>query len=400
MSNSSNSDSFFSSSEAKPTQTDNTQNAVDETTDSAIVYCEGLFGEKGGEYATRLLQHSEKYRVISVIDSRYAGSDTGIVLGEDPHGITLRKDLKEALAQIDIIPGALILAAAPTNSDTERQAILSAIENKLNIINAWTPYLSDDEEYVAASEAQGVNLVDLSKPVADAKFVSFTGEIAQVTCPIVAVLGTDTQNGQRDTAIGITRGLNNVGVRTIMVSTGHEGLTQGARYGLVLESIPAEFKEGELEATILRAFKEENPEMIIVEGQGAIGHQEDDTAETILRGAQPGGVVIQHAPKRRQRISNPDLNIPPLSGSVKYTEAFTEENKDQKDIKVIGITLNSENMTNPQLDAAVVWLESNLERPVVEPLTHPTSQLVSMVAGGFPKIKRKLENTAEPEADS
>ena len=140
--------------------------------------------------------------------------------------------------------------------------------------------------------------------------------------------------------------------------------------------------------------------MIIVEGQGAIGHQEDDTAETILRGAQPDAVVIQHAPKRRQRISNPDLNIPPLSGSVKYTEAFTEENKDQKDIKVIGITLNAENMTNPQLDAAVVWLESNLERPVVDPLTHPTSQLVSMVAGGFPKIKRKLENTAEPEADS
>ena len=36
---------------------------------TAVVYCEGQFGEQDGKTANGLVRHSEKYDVLSVIDS-------------------------------------------------------------------------------------------------------------------------------------------------------------------------------------------------------------------------------------------------------------------------------------------------------------------------------------------
>ena len=45
---------------------------------TAIVYCEGQFGEQDGKTANGLVRHSEKYEILSVIDSSRAGADTGL----------------------------------------------------------------------------------------------------------------------------------------------------------------------------------------------------------------------------------------------------------------------------------------------------------------------------------
>ncbi|MFZ3268206.1 MAG: hypothetical protein WA285_06180, partial [Mycobacterium sp.] len=36
---------------------------------TAIVYCEGVFGEQDGKTANGLVRHSQKYEILSVIDS-------------------------------------------------------------------------------------------------------------------------------------------------------------------------------------------------------------------------------------------------------------------------------------------------------------------------------------------
>ncbi|MGL5444587.1 MAG: hypothetical protein ACRDDJ_19210, partial [[Mycobacterium] stephanolepidis] len=47
---------------------------------TAIVYCEGQFGEQDGKTANGLVRHSEKYEILSVIDSLRAGVDAGRLL--------------------------------------------------------------------------------------------------------------------------------------------------------------------------------------------------------------------------------------------------------------------------------------------------------------------------------
>ena len=44
---------------------------------TAVVYCEGNFGRQDGKTANGLVRHSEKYRILSVIDSTRAGRDAG-----------------------------------------------------------------------------------------------------------------------------------------------------------------------------------------------------------------------------------------------------------------------------------------------------------------------------------
>ena len=50
---------------------------------SAIVYCEANFGDIDGKTANGLIRRSEKYDIISVIDSKKAGLDSGMVLDKN-----------------------------------------------------------------------------------------------------------------------------------------------------------------------------------------------------------------------------------------------------------------------------------------------------------------------------
>ncbi|MGB6336332.1 MAG: DUF1611 domain-containing protein, partial [Thermoanaerobaculia bacterium] len=50
----------------------------DERVPTAVVYCEENFGCIDGKTANGLVRHSEKYEILSVIDSERAGFDAGV----------------------------------------------------------------------------------------------------------------------------------------------------------------------------------------------------------------------------------------------------------------------------------------------------------------------------------
>jgi len=75
---------------------------------TAIVYCEGNFAALDGKTANGLVRHSEKYKILSVIDSEKAGLDAGTVLDDKPNAIPICRDLEDALAQIGGIPDTFI----------------------------------------------------------------------------------------------------------------------------------------------------------------------------------------------------------------------------------------------------------------------------------------------------
>jgi hypothetical protein len=62
---------------------------------TAIVYCEANFGEIDGKTANGLIRRSEKYKILSVIDSEKAGLDTGMVLDNTPNGIPICRDVAD-----------------------------------------------------------------------------------------------------------------------------------------------------------------------------------------------------------------------------------------------------------------------------------------------------------------
>ena len=82
---------------------------------TAVVYCEGQFGEQDGKTANGLVRHSEKYTILSVIDSRQAGADAGAFLDGTANGIPVLSSLAESLAHAGTVPDYLICGVAPAD---------------------------------------------------------------------------------------------------------------------------------------------------------------------------------------------------------------------------------------------------------------------------------------------
>ena len=361
-------------------------NGRQERVATAVVYCEANFGAIDGKTANGLVRHSERYAIRSVIDSQKAGLDAGTVLGGEPNGIPICCDLAEALAQDKDLPDYFIFGIAPatgTLSTHERGLLLEAIGLGMNVVNGLHEFLNDDPEFKAASAASRVKILDVRRPRPKKDLRLFSGRIAQVTCPRIAVLGTDCAIGKRTTSTILTRALNASGLKAVMVGTGQTGLIQGARYGIALDAVPSQFCSGELEATIIEAFEGEDPDVIIIEGQGALSHPAYSTSSFILRGSCPDAVVLQHAPGRPHRCDFEQMKMPVPASEIHLIQAFAET-------KVIGLTINHEHMTDAEVGAAITLYECDLGIPVTDALTRPPERLVEMVLAAFPQLAEKL----------
>lgn len=353
---------------------------------TAVVYCEANFGDMDGKTANGLVRHSEKYEILSVIDSHKAGLDAGEVLDGIPNGIPICSDLGTAIAIAGGVPDYFIYGMAPASgmlSPAERRLVLEAIGRGMNVINGLHEFLNDDPEFTVAATAHDVTITDVRRPRDKHNLRMFSGRISTVKCARIAILGTDGAVGKRTTATILTRALNDCGIRTVLVGTGQTSIMQGARYGVALDAVPSQFGSGEMEAAVVEAFEGEHPDVIVIEGQGALSHPAYMSSTFVLRGSRPQAVILQHAPARKWLGDFPEVPMPSVAKEIDLIETFA-------DTKVIGLTLNHEHMTDAEVTAAITLYEYELGMPVTDALSRPESRLVDMVLRAFPGLRRRL----------
>ncbi|WP_083607834.1 DUF1611 domain-containing protein [Thalassospira sp. TSL5-1] len=358
---------------------------------TAIVYCEANFGLDDGKTANGLVRHSEKYDILSVIDSTQTGRDTGVLLDGKANGIPVLAHLDAAFEHGQRIPNYFIYGMAPATgmlSVDERDIVLDALNRGLHVVNGLHEFLNDDPEFVLASQANNVDIIDIRKPRPKNDLRLFTGNVSKIPCPRIAVLGTDCAIGKRTTASILTRALIARGIKAVMVTTGQTGMMQGSKYGVALDAVPSQFCCGELEATVIEAYEGDHPDIIIVEGQGALSHPAFCTSAFILRGCTPDGVILQHAPNRVHRCDFDQMPMPSPESEIRLIEAFS-------DTRVIGLTINHENMTDAEIGTSITAYHKQLGIPVTDALARPVNLLVDMVLSSFPALEKKLSVTLQ-----
>lgn len=351
---------------------------------TAIVYCEGNFGKIDGKTANGLIRHSQAYRIVSVIDSACSGQDSGQVLDDVANQIPIFHNLAAAVDHEPTVPATLIYGMAPATgklSPQDRGVILEAIAIGMNIVSGLHEYLSDDPEIAVFSSTKGVTIRDIRKPKPSKDMRLFDGSVADVKALRIAVLGTDCAIGKRTTATVLARALNAKGIKTVLVGTGQTGLMQGAKYGVAMDAVPPQFCCGELEGAIVAASNAEQPDVILIEGQGALSHPAFCTSAFILRGSQPDAVILQHAPKRAYRCDFPKMPMPDPTDEITLIEAFA-------DTKVIGVTINHEGMSDAEVGATIEALSQKLGLPITDALSRPVAQLISMVVSAYPGLRQ------------
>lgn len=352
---------------------------------TAVIYCEGKFGQQDGKTANGLVRHSEKYAIISVVDSTCAGADAGVVLDGVANGVPVLLDLAHAIAHAGEVPHSLIFGMAPAGghlTPEQRSVLLDGISRGMNIVNGLHEFLGDDAEFVAAALLADVTITDVRRTKDRKDLRLFTGEIFDVTCPRVAVLGTDGAIGKRTTTTLLVQALNERGIKAVMIGTGQTALIQGAKYAVALDATVPQFCSGEVEGQVVAAFTHEHPDIIVIEGQGALSHPAYLTSAYILRGSRPDGVIVQHAPNRGVLDDYPAIAMPTAASEIALIEAFAQT-------RVIGVTINHEHMTDAQVSAAIDEHELELGIPATDPLTRPIERLVDMVLQAYPALRSR-----------
>ncbi len=353
--------------------------------EKSLVYSENEFGKIDGKVANGLARYSEKYDIVGIIDSTKAGLDAGEYLDGIKNHIPIFKSIEAALNTLKDAPENFIYGIAPLTSylnKEQRQIIVSAIKNKMNIINGLPEYFTEDDEFIQKATEYGVRIYDIRKAPPRDKLHIFTGRISEIKTPVIVVAGTDCAVGKRTTARLLVESLKKQGLKTVFVTTGQTGLLQGAKYGIALDVLTSGFATGEVENAILNAVATEQPDIIIVEGQGALSHPAFTSSSAILRGAMPNAIIMQHPPKRKYHCDYPNNPMPTLESEIKLNELFSKS-------KVIAITLNHEDMTDQELENTIVAYESKYALPTTDVLKYGTDKLVEKIVEVFPTLQKE-----------
>ncbi len=341
----------------------------------ALILCEGAFGTGDGKTANGLVRHTERYRIAGVLDSRLAGRDAGEVLTGKPSGIPIFASLAEALEKASERPTHLVIGLAPDGGrlpDTYRNVVIDALRAGINVDCGLHQFLSDDPELSKLAEEHHATIRDVRRTPPRDQLHFFTGGINDVKAVRVAVLGTDCCCGKRTTSTLLTAALNRSKTATVLIGTGQTSWMQGARYGVLLDSLINDFVAGEIEHAIIEADRNESPEVIIIEGQGALTHPAAPGGFEIMTSAKPHGVILQHAPVRETYLDHPNEPIAAPEVHIQAIESVFGS-------RVIAMAVNSEGIDPAKIDEKVAELENRYGIPCCDPLAQGPQRLIDAV---------------------
>lgn len=341
---------------------------------SALVYCEGAFNTPNGKTAHGLVRFTERYEVMGVIDSTYAGLDAGEVLDNKKNGIPIFNSLSDTLNAIEK-PAYLVIGLAPDGGRLPKDSwkiIYDAAKAGMHIDSGLHDFLSQNKTLLEIVEKNSIRIRDIRKTPERDTLHFFTGKIEEVDCLKLAVLGTDSAIGKRTTAWIIVHGLRNSGLKTEMVGTGQTSWMQGAKYSFVMDSLINDFVSGEIEHAVYEAWKNEHPDAIIIEGQGSLMNPAYPGGFEILAAGRPDYVILQHAPRRLEYDGFPGYPLHPLTKQIEAIEMISG-------VKVAAITLNHEHMASDEIDRECELISAETGLPCTDVLYNGPEKLVSMI---------------------
>ena len=351
----------------------------------ALVYSENEFGKIDGKVANGLVRHSEIYKIVGIIDSTKAGLDAGEYLDGIKKGIPVFQSIDDAMENLSYVPEYFIYGIAPLASfldKEQREIIFTAMKKGMNIVNGLPEFFTNDEEFMQKASEYGVQIYDVRKPPQRKGLHNFSGRILEVKTPVITVFGTDCAVGKRTTTLNLVEALRQKGLNAAFIATGQTGLLQGSKYGVAVDVISSGFATGEVENAIIDAYEKEHPDIIAVEGQGALSHPAFTSSSAIVRGAMPNAIIIQHPPKRKNHCDYPDIPMPTLESEIELIEVFSRS-------KVIAITINHEDMTDDEVENTIAEYEDRYKLPTTDVLKYGCDKLVKKLFEVFPELLKR-----------
>jgi uncharacterized NAD-dependent epimerase/dehydratase family protein len=287
-----------------------------------VVIAHDRFGPFTSKTAMAVIRYGSD-QVVGVVDRSKGATDAREHIGAIGEGIPVVPSMEDALR---FRPDAVIFGWAPEGGSLpghDRDELLVALRSGLDVVSGLHDFLGDDPEMVEAARLSGASITDLRRPPERRRLV--TGDAAEVRSRVVLVSGTDCSTGKMTVAIELVREARDRGLDAAFVATGQSGMVIGCDAGAPIDAIAGDFMAGEVEAMVLEVAHR-RPDLIVVEGQGALGHPAYGAVTlAILQGSYPDAVVMCHDPGRKHYKALWQSTHPPKVPSLRAEISRTEE---------------------------------------------------------------------------
>jgi uncharacterized NAD-dependent epimerase/dehydratase family protein len=304
-------------------------------------------------------------------------------------GIPVVGSMKEGLA---LGPEAILIGIAPQGGRLPpdwKSWLAEALDAGCDLWSGLHTFLSDDPVLASKAKANGRRIFDLRKAPADLPVAS--GAAKAVEPYVVLTVGTDCNVGKMTAQLQLTRQLNTSGLRTRFVATGQTGIMIEG-WGIAVDAVVADFVAGAAERLVLQGSAD--TDIVLVEGQGSINHPGYSAVTLgLLHGSCPDALILCHQ-STREYIGDYRpaswLKIPPLSEYIRLYETMGSA---VHPTKVIGISLNTYDMTEEAARRACEAATRETGLPATDPVRFDSAPLVDAVRHGraaYLDIRKRL----------
>jgi uncharacterized NAD-dependent epimerase/dehydratase family protein len=339
-----------------------------------LILADGQFGPLTSKTANSCLRYLPE-RVVAVFDRVEAGKTAEHVLGFGG-SIPVVGDFEGALA---LGPTALLIGIAPVGGELPaewRDWVRRALTHGLEIWSGLHTFVSDDPELAGLARAQGVRIHDVRRPPAGLPIAD--GRAAEVAAYVILTVGSDCNVGKMTAQLELRDALVERGQRARFVATGQTGIfIEG--WGIAVDAVVADFVAGAAEQLVLTAAP--GADILLVEGQGSLIHPGySGVTLGLLHGSCPDGLILCHQASRDfigdYHGREPWVKIPPLGELV---EIYERAAAPVHPTKVLGICLNTFDLSDADATAAVRRAATETSLPVTDPVRFGAAPLVDAI---------------------
>lgn len=340
--------------------------AVPESSERIVLLTDGAASVLAAKTASCIL----RYRgddIIAVLDRTRAGQTAQEALG-------VGGDVP-VVASLSETPDAtnLTVGIAPPGGRIPavwRPILLEAIGRGMTIVSGLHDFLTNDEEFTAAAQSAGAQLVDVRK---NNERDLPTAEGINDDCLRILTVGQDCSIGKMLTALELTLALKRQAVDAKFIATGQTGIMVEGD-GCPIDCVVSDFVNGAVEKQI-RAHQ--HRQVLVVEGQATISHPAYSCVSAgLLHGSTPHGMIMVYEVGRTHVHGFPHVPLTPLPKLIAAYESLASL---RKPAKVIALAMNSRNVSAEEAARERQRMRDELRLPIADPIRHGCDELVDAV---------------------
>jgi uncharacterized NAD-dependent epimerase/dehydratase family protein len=326
------------------------------------VLAEGWFANRHAKTAHGLIRYGND-EVACVIDSTLAGRRVAEVLPGLGRDAPIVASLSEAQEHS---PTSVLVGLAPAGGKLPAdwmETLRAAADAGLEIVSGLHQRLSP--------EFPGKPVWDVREPPEGIPL--FSGEGFGVGPKVALTVGTDSAIGKMTATLEVERAAREAGLSPEFVPTGQTGVVI-AGWGLCVDAVVSDFIAGASEQLVLEAARS-SPDLILVEGQGSLGHPAySGVTLGLMHGSCPDCLILCSADPTEEVFRGV-----PRPAPARVARLYEEVAALIKPAPVVAVSLNTRGLDEDEAQNLIAAVADETGLPAADPFRSPADPILKAI---------------------